>query len=82
MAAENPWMAADLAMNMLLACLIVLYALWTLHLLKIRLNLITRVKWVIALVSILLRVFLTIVEFIQRTFYMTAFKYYYLFLLD
>lgn len=75
-------MAADLAYNLLLSMAIITYAVWTVKRLKIRLNFITRIKWVIAFFAILMRVALTIDEFVRREYRETAFMYYYLFLID
>lgn len=78
---KNPWMSADLALNCILSCAIVAYAVYTAKNLKIRLNFITRVKWIIALVSVVMRLALTVDEYVRQEYRETAFMYYYLFLI-
>lgn len=56
-------MIVDLSLNILLATATITYAIYVIKHMKIRLNRITRIKWFIALISILLRLALTIVEF-------------------
>jgi hypothetical protein len=80
---KNPWMAGDLAFNCILSVAIVTYAIFTARRLKIRLNRITRIKWAIAFIAILMRLALTISDFVRREYRgETAFIYYYLFLID
>lgn len=79
---KNPWMAGDLAFNCILSVAIVTYACITARRLKIRLNRITRIKWAIAFIAIILRLALTIDEFVRREYRETAFIFYYVFLID
>jgi hypothetical protein len=79
---SEPWMVADFTLDMCLSCLIIAYAVYVRYHLRIRLNLITRAKWWVALVAILMRAMLMTVEFIRSTFKMTAFKYYFVFFID
>lgn len=62
----NGWIAADLAFCIILSSCIITYALWTLQHIKIRLNLITKCKWAIALLAILMRTALSIEQFVKR----------------
>lgn len=59
-----PWITLDLVYICTLSLAIICYALWTIKVIKIRLNLISRVKWTIALLAILMKMLLTVVEFI------------------
>lgn len=78
----NGWLAADLAICIIFSSCIITYALWTLQHIKIRLNLITKCKWAIALLAILMRTALSIEQFVKRQYRETAFMYYYLFVID
>jgi len=78
----NGWITADLALCLILSSCIVTYAVWTLQHIKIRLNLITRCKWAIALLAILMRTALSIEQFVKHKYRETAFMYYYLFVID
>lgn len=79
---SNPWITVDLVYICTLSIAIITYALWTIKVIKIRLNFISRVKWTIALLAIMMKLLLTIAEFIKKSYSGTVFKFYYLFLID
>lgn len=63
MVSIQKWMMFDLISNLILAVALVTYAIFVLKRLKIRLNMITRVKWLIGLISVLMRLLLTVIEY-------------------
>jgi hypothetical protein len=63
MVSIQKWMMFDLISNLILAVALVTYAIFVIKRLKIRLNMITRVKWLIGLISVLMRLLLTVIEY-------------------
>ena len=47
---------------------IVAYAIWVIRNMKIRLNKLTRIKWIVGLIAIIMRVVLTIIEYAKESF--------------
>ena len=78
----TPLMILQLVISLLFSSGTIAYACFTLWRIKIKLNRITRVKWALALAAILMRTSLSIVEFHRRDYHVTAFKYYFLFVID
>lgn len=81
-APPTPLMILQLVLALTFSLSTIAYACFTLLKIKIKLNRITRVKWVLALVAIVMRTGLSIVEFHRRDYRVTAFKYYYIFVID
>ena len=79
---STPWITVDLVYICTLSFAIITYALWTIKVIKIRLNFISRLKWTIALIAILMKLLLTVFEFFQKSYDGTVFKFYYLFIID
>lgn len=82
MVSIKKWMMFDLIANIILAVALATYAVFVIKRLKIRLNIITRVKWIIALISVLMRLLLTVIEYVRDDYGLNTFKYYYLFAVD
>lgn len=78
----TPLMILQLVLTLIFASGTIAYACFTLWRIKIKLNFITRIKWALALAAILMRTSLSIVEFYRRDYHVTAFKYYFLFVID
>lgn len=72
----------DLVYISTLSMAIIGYAIWTIRHIKIRLNLLNRVKWTIALVAILMKLLLSFAQFFKKSYDGTWFKFYYCFLID
>ena len=62
--------------------MILLYGYYVFSRLTVRLNRITRIKWSLAVLSICMRVGLSITEFCKRSYNYTSITYYYVFLID
>jgi len=82
MANEQGLLDFDLVMNIVLTLALVTCAVVLLTRIKIRLNFGSRIKWSIALVSLLLRLGLTLWEYAKRDYSMSPTKYYILWLVD
>jgi hypothetical protein len=79
---STPWITVDLVYVCTLSMAIIGYAIWTIRHIKIRLNLLNRVKWSIALVAVLMKLSLSFAEFFKKSYDGTWFKFYYCFLID
>ena len=82
MSAKKVLLAIDLSINIVSTVAIILLGVLLLTRLKIRLNLINRIKWAIALLAILLRLGLSIDAYSQEDFTPTTAKYYLYWILE
>jgi len=82
MANEEGLLVFDLVMNVVMTVVLISCAVLLLTRIKVRLNYGSRIKWSIALFALLLRLGLTVWEFVKRDYSMTVAKYYVLWLLD
>ena len=72
----------DLVMNIVLTIALVTSAVLLLTRIKVRLNYGSRIRWSIALFSLILRLGLTVWEYAEQDYSMTPPKYYILWLID
>jgi hypothetical protein len=82
MSAKKFLLAFDLSINITATVAIILLGFLLLTRLKIRLNLINRIKWAITLLAILLRLGLTIDAYSKENFTPTTTKYYLYWILE
>ena len=82
MSAKKFLLAFDLSVNIIATVAIIFLGFLLLTRLKIRLNLINRIKWAIALLAILLRLGLTIDAYSKENFTPTTTKYYLYWILE
>lgn len=75
-------MVADLLFNVIASLFLIAYAVYVYNKLSIRLNQINRIKWLIALIAIMMRLALSIVELVRHDYSPGAFKYYFLWVID
>lgn len=79
---KRPWMVAAILFNIVCSVLLIAYAIFVLRKLSIRLNRINRIKWLIALIAIILRLALSIFELVTHKYNPNALKFYFLYLVD
>ena len=73
---------ADLVIDCVMSSVIFVYASYVMYNLKIRLNVGSRIRWLIIFIAILLRVSLTIYEFLSDSYDVEGWRFYYLWLIE
>lgn len=68
---SSPWLLTDLILNLLISLSLFAYGFYTRFSLKIRLNLLTRIKWWVALSAILIKLALSMSAYIQNAVNLT-----------
>lgn len=79
---EKCLLAIDLSVNVIFTTAVISFGIVLITRLKIRLNLSNRIKWGIALFSLVLRLGLTIQTYAKSNFNPTTVKYYFYWLLE
>jgi len=82
MSPKNSLLVVDLSVNIVFSILITTFGVLLLTRLKIRLNLLNRIKWTIALFALVLRLGLTIDAYSLNNYTPTPAKYYLYWLLE
>jgi len=82
MSGQNTLLVLDLSINIVFSVIITALGIILLTRLKIRLNLLNRIKWMIAFCSIILRLGLTIDAYSKNNFAPTPAKYYLYWILE
>ena len=79
---KSSLLVVDLSVNIVFSVVIVTFGILLLTHLKIRLNLLNRIKWIIALCALILRLGLTIDAYAENNYTPTTTKYYLYWILE
>lgn len=79
---KSSLLVVDLSVNIVFSVVIVTFGILLLTHLKIRLNLLNRTKWIIALCALILRLGLTIDAYAENNYTPTTTKYYLYWILE